>query len=321
MLDYEKLEEGIFLVRSNSIFGTSCNGILIKNVENSGNILIDCNFHENELQELSESLKNNIKSYFVSHTHLDHISNIHFYEDHGFKIYCPIPEDRYLKDMNIFMKENGMVDCEVDNIFSNIIYEELNFKNLKNVETFKPGKTFNYGKISLETYHIPGHSPGHTAFLIRDKTKRRRAVLFVSDIGIEKSGPWYGLKHCSLKDYRISIKKIEEIYLNDDIILASAHGKSYFTKQLQIFKNALNRIEINEEKVLKIYNSEKPKDLKEITLKGVYYSENHIKRLPPDSKKIHFVWEWYIILHHINELIEKGKVKKIDPEHKILVFN
>ena len=255
MLNYEKLEDGIFLVRSNSTFGAQCNGILIKNIENSGNILIDCNFNYNEIQELCKSLNNNIKSYFVSHTHLDHVSNLHFYEDLGVKIYCPVPEDRYLKDMNIFMKENGMVDCGIDDIFKTTIYHELNFKDIKYVNAFKPGETFNYGKIDLETIHIPGHSPGHTAFLIREKTKRRRNVLFVSDLGIEKSGPWYGLKHCSLEDYRVSIKKIEDIYLNDDVILASSHGISYFTKQLQIFKNALKRIEINEEKVLKIFNS------------------------------------------------------------------
>ena len=320
MLTYEKLEKGIFLLRSNSLLGPKSNGILVKNIENSGNILIDCNFNFDEIQSLNNSLNNNIYAHYSSHTHLDHVSSLHFYEDLGIKTYCPVPEDRYLKDMNIFMKENGMVDCGVDEIFRNIIYQELHFKDLKCVNEFKPGASFNYGRISLETFHIPGHSPGHTAYLIRDNTKSRRKVLFVSDIGIEKSGPWYGLKHCSLNDYRVSVKKIEDLYLNDDIILASSHGKSFFTKQKQIFKNILSRIEINEDKVLNMFNSEKPKNLKEITLKGVYYSENHIKRLPTDFKKIHFVWEWFIILHHINELIEKGKLKKIDLEHQTYVL-
>lgn len=317
MLTYEKLEKGIFLVRSDSLIS---NGILVKNVENSRNILIDCNFNYDEIQTLNSSLNNGIYAYYSSHTHLDHVSNLHFYEDLGIKIYCPVPEDRYLKDMTIFMKENGMVDCGVDNIFRNIIYNKLNFKNLKYSNAFKPGATFNYEKIRLETYHIPGHSPGHTAYLIRDKTKSRRKVLFVADIGIEKSGPWYGLKHCSLKDYRDSIKKIEDIYLYDDMILASGHGKSYFTKQLQIFENALKRIEINEGRVLRMFNSKNPKSLREITLKGAYYSENHIKCLPPDAKKIHFCWEWYIILHHVDELIKKEKLKEIDPEQKVFVL-
>ena len=317
MLTYEKLEKGIFLLRSDSLIS---NGILVKNVESSRNILIDCNFNQDEIQTLNDSLSNGIFAHYSSHTHLDHVSNLHFYEDLGIKIYCPVPEERYLKDMNIFLKENGMVDCGVDNIFRNLIYFKLNFKNLKHCNAFKPGATFNYGKISLETFHIPGHSPGHTAYLIRDNTKSRNPVLYVSDLGIEKSGPWYGLKHCSLKEYRDSIKKIEDIYLTDDMVLASGHGKSYFTKQLPIFKNALKRIEINEGRVLKMFNSEKPKNLKEITLKGVYYPENHIKRLNTDAKKIHFCWEWYIILHHVDELIKKGKLTETDSEHKGFVL-
>ena len=313
MLTYEKLEKGIFLLRSDSLIS---NSILIKNIGNSGNILIDCNFNYDEIQVLNDSLKNGIDAYYSSHTHLDHVSNLHLYEDLGIKIHCPVTEERYLKDMNIFLKENGMMDCGVDDIFRSIIYNILNFKNIKQSNAFKPGATFNYGKINLETFHIPGHSPGHTAYLIRDNTKSRKPVLFVSDIGIEKSGPWYGLKHCSLKDYRDSIKKIEDIYLSEDMILASGHGKSYFTKQLQIFKTALKRIELNEERVLKMFNSKKPKNLKEITLKGVYYPEKHIKRLPTDAKRIHFCWEWYIILHHVEELIEKGKLKEIGIELK-----
>ncbi len=46
----------------------------------------------------------------------------------------------------------------------------------------------------------------------------------ISDLGIERSDPWYGLKHCDLKAYRNSIEKIENIYLHgssDDMILAS----------------------------------------------------------------------------------------------------
>jgi len=319
MLNYEKLEDGIFLVRSDSKFGGPCNGILINNIENSGNILIDCNFDNHEIQELYKRLNNELTAYYASHTHLDHVSNIHYYEDLGVKIYCPIPEDRYLKDMNIFMKENGMVDGGVDDIFSNMIFQGLNFKHLTRCTGFKPGTKFNYGKIVLETIQIPGHSPGQTAYLIRDKTGVRRDILFVSDLGIEKSGPWYGLKHCNLKTYRNSIEKVEDTYLHDssdDMILASGHGKSYNMKQPEIFRNALKRIEINEGKVLSMFHAGKPTKLNDITLKGVYYSEKHNKSLFTDMKKIHFFWEWYIIFHHINELIEKNKLIEVDPEHK-----
>ena len=152
----------------------------------------------------------------------------------------------------------------------------------------------------------------------------RRDILFVSDLGIERSGPWYGLKHCNLKDYRNSIEKIENMYLQDssgEKILASGHGKTpYFIKQPEIFRNILKKIEINEGKVLSMFNADKPKKLNDIVLKGVYYSDKHIKNLFGDDKKIHFFWERYIILHHINELIDKDKLIEVDPEHKSFIL-
>ncbi len=87
-------------------------------------------------------------------------------------------------------------------------------------------------------------------------------------------------------------------------------------RQPEIFRDTLKKIEINEGKVLSMFYADKPKKLNDITLKGVYYTEKHIKTLFTDIKKIHFFWEWYIILHHINELIEKNKLIGVDPEHK-----
>jgi glyoxylase-like metal-dependent hydrolase (beta-lactamase superfamily II) len=324
MLIYEKLETNIFLVKSNFPFGPVCNGILIKNTENSGDILIDCNFNVDEIKDLMVGLKNEIGAYFASHTHLDHISNINIYEEFGVKIYCSIPEDRYLKDIDIFIRENGMVDFGVDSIFRKIIYEETNFKNLTEVNSLEPYSTFNYGNIILETMPIPGHSPGQTAYLISYKNSTKKKVLFVSDIGIERAGPWYGLKHSSLKEFRSSLKRVEILSLKnngDDIILTSSHGEAFFTKQPEIFKNALTKIKNNEEKVLSLFNAEESKSLSEIVLKGTFYPNKHIANLPSDMRKIHECWESYIMLHHINELIDKCKLRVEDPEQRAYILN
>jgi glyoxylase-like metal-dependent hydrolase (beta-lactamase superfamily II) len=323
MLTYEKLEAGVFLVKSTSIFQAVCNGILIKYKNNSGNILIDCNLNEADLKVLYSKLNNNITAYFASHTHLDHVSDIHRYEDLGVKIYCPIPEDRYLKDMTVFIRENGMVDFHVDDIFRKTIYEELNFKNLTSVNSFDPGSTFHFGDVNLETIHIPGHSPGQTAFFIKSNNDERKNILFVSDIGIERSGPWYGLKHSSLNDFRNSLQKLESIYMKnhlDNIILTSSHGTPYYSIQPDIFKKALQKIDINELKVLNLFNAVEPKGLTDITLRGTFYPLKFVAKLPPNMKRIHECWEGYIILHHIYELIKKDLIQVADPVRKTYVL-
>ena len=292
---------------------------MIKTGEKSGDILIDGNFSRNEIKRINTDLRAEIKTFFVSHTHLDHVSNIHFYENPTTKIFCPLPEDRYLKNMNIFLKENGMVDFGVDNVFRDLIYKGFEFKNLTHVNEFQPGEKYIFNKNTIETIHIPGHSPGHTAYLIRYNSEVKRAVLFVSDIGIEHSSPWYGLKHCNLEDFRTSLRKIEKIYLdkkNDNLILTSAHGTVYLTEQPYIFKKALKKIDSNEEKVLQSFNYDHPLEQKDVVFKGVYYPEKHIKCLNPGIREVHYFWEWSMILHHVNELVKKGKLveKGADPK-------
>ena len=128
MLIYEKLVDGIFLVYSNSQFWFKCQGILIKN-KNLGDILIDCNcYYKKELRNL---LENQIEAYFVSHVHLDHVYNLHLYEEFNpkIKIYCPIPEDEYLRDFNTFLRDNGTLDFGIGDNFKKGIVEPAELIN------------------------------------------------------------------------------------------------------------------------------------------------------------------------------------------------
>jgi len=315
MVIFEKLVDGIYLIKSDAQFRFKCNGILIKDINNSGKILIDCNFSENEIKELYRELNNQIDAYFCSHTHLDHVNNIQIYEYLGIKIYCPIPEDKYLLDMNNFLLANGAIDFGVADLFSMFIHKFLEFKELKFVIGFDPGTEFKFGNIILKTIHIPGHSPGHTAYQIENEINQRRKILFASDIGIEKYGVWYGFKYCNLKVVRNSIKKLENIYLNDDFILTSGHSPTFFEKQPEIFNDILKKIEQNEKKVLNMFDKKIPKRLKDVALKGFFYNLNAI---PERMKKIYYLWEGYMILNHIHELVEEGKLIEIGNQQWIL---
>ncbi|TFG28587.1 MAG: MBL fold metallo-hydrolase [Promethearchaeota archaeon] len=315
MLIYEKIVDGIFLVYSDSQFWFKCNGIFIKN-KNSGNILIDCNcFYKKEIMEI---VKNQINSYFVSHVHLDHVYNLHFYEefDPKIKIYCPIPENEYLKDFNNFIKANGTLDFGIGDEFKKFAFKELNFKELNSVIGFNPGTEFEFKNIRLKTLHIPGHSPGHTAFSIEGISKQKRKILFVSDIGLTKMGAWYGFKYSNLKDVRDSIKKIEKIYLNDEYIITSGHGPIIFEKQPKLFNDLLKKMDNINEKLLLMLDIDEPKKLDDLIFKGLFFSEDYINSRKGDS--ILFFFENNMITSHIRELIEKKKVIEVTANQWIL---
>ena len=317
MLIYEKLVDEIFLVYSNTSFWFKCQGILIKN-KNLGSILIDCNcFYKWEVKKL---LKNHIEAYFVSHVHLDHIYNLHFYEEYNPKIkfYCPIPEDEYLRDFNNFVRDNGTLDFGIGDDFKKFAFKELNFKELNSVIGFNPGTEYDFKNIHLKTIHIPGHSPGQTAFSIEDTSENKRKILFVADIGLTKMGAWYGFKNSDLRTFRESIKKIENIYLNDDYIIASGHGPAIFEKQPEIFNELLIKMNESEKKILNMFNTNNPKGLDDLIFKGLFFSESYIKPIKEDRRSILYFFENNMIMSHINELVEKGKIVEVGTKQWIL---
>ena len=323
MLSYEKLIEGIFLVKSDFQFTWKCDGILIKNVANSGNILIDCNFKKRELIHLLKKLDNKIEAYFATHVHLDHTNFIHHLEKlkPDVKIYCPIPEHEYLLDIDKFIEANGAIDYGVAELIKEMFYGFMGFKELKSVIGFNPTKEFNFGGIRMQSIHLPGHSPGNIAFIIENTVEKQRKILFAGDIGLETFGAWYGFKYNSLKQIRADVMRLEELYLNDDFILVTSHGTKLFENEPEIFKKILDKIDRNEQKVLNAFDTKNPRGLEDITLQGIIYKKETISRLSAmykDAKKLWFFWEAGFLQNHIDELVEQGKLIEVESKKWIL---
>jgi glyoxylase-like metal-dependent hydrolase (beta-lactamase superfamily II) len=323
MLIYEKLVEDIFLVRTDDTFGWTCQGILIKDVSNSGNILIDCNFSRREYRNLLKELNNEITAFIATHAHLDHVGNLHHLEKlkSDVKFYCPIPENEILLDLDKFMDINGARDFGVAEQMKNMLYGFIRFKELKSVMAFKPGTDFKFGGITLKTIHLPGHSPAHIAVIIENSERKQRKILFASDMGLDDFGPWFGFKYNSIKAIKKDVEKIENIYLNDDYILTSGHGSIFFEKQPEIFKEIPKKIEEKENKFLKMLDPQNAKGIEDLAMKGLIYSPRSLEnfsKLMTDSKKLITVWEGFFILNMAQDLIEKGKVKEIGVQQWVL---
>ena len=309
MLIYEKIVDDIFLIRSDSSFWFKCQGIVIKN-KNTGNILIDCNcFYKNEIED--ELLKDKIVAYFVSHVHLDHVYNLHYYEElnPNIKIYCPIPENEYLEDFNKFVRDNGTKAFGIGEDFKKFAFKELGFKEIKTVIGFSAETEFKFDSIKMKAIPIPGHSPAQSAFSIEDTSnKSKRKILFVSDIGLTKMGAWHGFKYSNIEKFRETLKRIEEIYLGDDYIIASSHGPTIFEKQPEIFNNLLMGLEKTENELLNMLDSKKPKGLKELMFKGLIFPIEMIKPVEKGGNPMILFFENNMIMHHIEDLMERGKV-------------
>ncbi|HME51513.1 MAG TPA: MBL fold metallo-hydrolase [Candidatus Lokiarchaeia archaeon] len=323
MLKFETLVDGIFLVKSDDTSMQGCQGILVKNVADSGNILIDCNFPKHDLTRLLGDLNGNVRAYFATHAHLDHVNNLHLLEkiQPGIDIYCPTPENEYLLDISKFTDDNGAKDFGVAEQMQNIFHDFMKFKELNHVEGFDPGSTFTFGGIVLKTIHLPGHSPGHVAFVIENMLEPQRKILFATDIGLDKFGPWYGFKYNSIKAIQQDIETVEALYMSDDFILTSGHGEIYFEKQPAVFQAILAKIEEKENRLLAMLDATAPKGLEDLALHGLIYRQKTLEKyskLFPDALKLWYFWEAHFILNLVQDLLDKGKIKEIGTQTWVL---
>lgn len=183
-----------------------------------------------------------------------------------------------------------------------------NWKEIKNIIGFNQNQVFDFKNFKLTAIHLPGHSPGHVGFKIESKERNTESkdVLFTADIGLDKFGPWYGLKNSSIKDYLISIKKIDKIYQSKDWIITSSHGTIIMERIPNLFLDLLERIKNTKQKLINFILNKKPTNLEDLLLQGIYYRKNSVSKLDPLSKKIYFFWEAFIIFNLFKEFIIKN---------------
>lgn len=319
MLQFKKLAENIYRVASDSPVHWKCNGIMVKGNENSGNILIDCNFQNEEIKELYTMLDNKIDAYFVTHVHIDHVNNLHNYDAYDIPIYCPTPEDAYLRNIVKLIDDCGSNDLKLDFQMKAFICDTLGFKEPNNVLGFTPDETFVFGETTISTIHLPGHSTGHCGFIIKhNSSPEEQTVLFGSDMGLEVFGMWYGFKYCNLKEIRSSVAKLKNIYMQRDCILIGSHTPENFKGHPDIFKGILEKIDRTGERVLSSLNYKDPKGLVDITFQGLYYQKKAIDKMEPNQKKLYYIWEWFTLKHHLDELEEKRVISRVNHNQWLL---
>lgn len=304
MLKFEEISKGVYLTTTDSQEYWKCNGIIITDVEDSKIILIDCNFNDEEIEEIFEKFGKDLLAYFISHVHVDHVQYVHLYEKYNIPIYCPQPEDEYIRDLKVFMKNNGAIDYGIADLFLLYVSNFTKTKQLKNHIPFASGKIFEYSNVILKTIHLPGHSPGHTGFEIIRKNSTinsHRDVLFITDIGIENFGPWYGFKYCDLGQYRESIDKIEKIYLKGDYILQSSHSEVIKEKNELIFNKARQQLDDAKARLEELLKTN-PANVEDLIGKGVYYKKSTLAKMDENVRNLYLFWEAFSVKNLLEEI-------------------
>lgn len=124
------------------------------------------------LLELASSNGYNIKYLLETHAHADHLSASYYLqktlEAQG-KPKAPICIGNQIRTVqNIFAKKYDIPSEELDNAFDRL---------------FETDEQFNIGDVTLQVLHLPGHTPDHIGYLIKDEGVITGDSIFNPDVG------------------------------------------------------------------------------------------------------------------------------------------
>lgn len=150
----------------------------------------------------------------ASHYHIDHVATLKHGEEAGVgRLLIPAAELHMVRTPENF---HHLVDREGELL---IFWKDLllrhRFWPTGPVEGFVAGdiEALDMGIVAIPS---PGHSPGHTSFLLPDE-----GILFTGDMGIDNFGPWYCWPDCDLRTLVASLFRLRDLGAKT---LLTSHG-------------------------------------------------------------------------------------------------
>ncbi|MFK8844973.1 MBL fold metallo-hydrolase [Streptomyces sp. Ac-502] len=138
----------------------------------------------------------------VSHAHEDHIAGLGGYD---------VPVHIHTADLDALRSREAMVAgyglprdaaAEADQA----LLDHFHVRGRPDATGFDDGAVFDLGGRTVTVVHLPGHTAGHSGFLIEPD-----GFLFIADVDLTSFGPYYGDVGSSLADFEASMRRCREI--------------------------------------------------------------------------------------------------------------
>ena len=167
----------------------------------------------------------------VSHAHEDHLAGCHRFPDAALHAHT--------EDLVALHSIRGLLDVyglgpETEADWAPQIIEKFNYVERADASAFSDGTMFDLGGgLRIEVVHLPGHTRGHSAFLVEPE-----GVLFVADIDLSAFGPYYGDHWSDLEDFERSLARVREIEAKSYVTFhhkGIVEGHDEFRRQVDTF--------------------------------------------------------------------------------------
>lgn len=144
-----------------------------------------------------------------SHCHEDHISGNHLFPD---AIWHAHESDvAGLRSLDEMMAVYGYEGAAADD-FRRVLVEEFHYSARPDARPFAEGAVFDLGDVRIRVLHTPGHTRGHSCFLVEGPLCPD-GLLYLGDIDLTSFGPYYGDAVSDLEDFERSIERVRAIHV------------------------------------------------------------------------------------------------------------
>ncbi len=197
----------------------------------------------------------------VSHAHEDHLAGINQFPD------CTLGAHHHdvgaLRNIESLLDVYGMPQPARD-IWKAQLETDFNYTARPDATGFADGDRFDLGGTSVTVVHLPGHTRGHSGFLVEPD-----GVFFVADIDLTSFGPYYGDHWSDLEDFERALDTAAGV--NARWYVTSHHkgiveSQSAFVTALSAFRTVINN---REQRLLSFL--QEPKTLAEMVEHRIIY--------------------------------------------------
>jgi hydroxyacylglutathione hydrolase len=303
------ITDKITYVEPNSMSNfASCAGIIF----NSGvKVLLDTNMGHEETPGLIKEEKPDIA--IITHFHLDHSTFARYAEEYSeARVLIPAKEACFLSSLDFMIANTaGLVGMEQQ--WRDFVTDRLKFRPLNNPEVFDENTPLNHLIPDMVAIPTPGHSPGHFSFYFPEDK-----ILFTGDLGLDRFGPWYGWKNCSINEIVQSLLKLDTMPI--ELILTSHGGIIIKEEDIHhIIADSLAHIKEREKKIVE--KLDKGMSHAEIIEQGIFYpgtdkigkAKRKSANSPNSMQFLLRMWDTIMFEHHI-KLILEGGIEKVFSE-------
>ena len=235
-----------------------------------------------------------------SHCHEDHLPGAHLFRDvpwHFHELDLP-----GIQSLEAFMAIYGFPE-PIHSYFQKAVVEQFHFVPNPNSLAFRHGDVFDLGGVRVEVVHAPGHTRGHSCFLIEsDEHGPDQRFVFLGDIDLSGFGPYYGDAWSNLEDFETTIEMVRNINARwyGTFHHIGVLERDAFLQRLDKFAAQIQRRESG----LLEFLSE-AHDITEIAAQSFVYSRGKI----PSAEAA----ETRSMIQHVERLLANGTLKEQSP--------